>query len=495
MLHRDVRAAVLELHRQGHGVRAIARALRISRSSVRRVLEQGSAEVPELLRPDKLTESIDLVRELYASCEGNLVRVHEELEARDVHVGYATLTAFCRRQRIGVETKLPAGFYHFDPAEEMQHDTSPHRVVVGGQLRRLECASLVLCYSHMIFAQAYPRWNRFWCKVFLTAALRYFGGAAKWTMLDNSSIIIVSGTGANAVAAPEMVALATLFGFKFVAHEKGDANRSARVERPFDYIEHNFYVGRTFADVADLNRQFVIWCDQVNAKFRRSLRASHRELFAVERPKLQRLPLHIPDPSEFHQRTVDTLGYVTVHTNNYSVPCSLLDRSVDVIATSELVRIFDGHRLVCEHPREEDGAHQRCTLKAHREERQRLRLGRQKPSPQEQTLMTAAPELAELVAHLKSRHRGRAIRPIRRLHQMFLDYPTDPLCAAIRRALDHGLYDLQRIEAIVLKQLSGSFFREPDSLLEPHPPTNDSPSGESEKDSDDDPQDQDPNAE
>ena len=495
MLKRDVRAAVLELHRQGHGVRAVARALRISRTSVRRVLEQGSVEVPELLRPDKLTESIDLVRELYASCEGNLVRVHEELEARDVHVGYATLTAFCRRQRIGVETKLPAGFYHFDPGEEMQHDTSPHQVVVGGKLRRLECASLVLCYSRMLFAQAYPRWNRFWCKVFLTAALRYFGGAAKRAMLDNSSIIIVSGTGANAVAAPEMAALATLFGFEFVAHEKGDANRSARVERPFDYIERNFYVGRTFADIADLNRQFVVWCDRVNAQFRRSLRASHRELFAVERPKLQRLPLHIPDPSEVHQRTVDTLGYVTVHTNHYSVPCSLLDRSLDVIATRDLVQIFDGYRLVCEHPREEDGAHQRCTLKAHREERQRLRLGRRKPSPQEQTLMTAAPELAELVAHLKSRHRGRAIRPIRRLHQMFLDYPTDPLRTAIRRALDHGLYDLRRIEAIVLEQLSGSFFREPDSLLEPHPPTNDSPSGESEKEHDDGPQDQDPPAE
>ena len=495
MLKRDVRAAVLELHRQGHGVRAIARALRISRSSVRRVLMQGSADVPPLQRPDKLTESINLVRELYASCEGNLVRVHEELEARNIQVGYATLTSFCRRQRIGVETKLPAGFYHFEPGEEMQHDTSPHRVVVGGRLRRLECASLVLCYSRMIFAQAYPRWNRFWCKVFLTAALRYFGGAAKRAMLDNSSIIIVSGTGANAVAAPEMVALARFFGFEFVAHEKGDANRSARVERPFDYIEHNFYAGRTFVDVADLNWQFVTWCDQVNAKYRRSLRASHRELFAVEHPKLQRLPLYIPEPSEFHQRTVDTLGYVTVHANNYSVPCSLLDRSVDVIARRDLIQIFDGHRLVCEHPREEDGARQRCTLEAHREERQRLRLGRHKPSPQEQTLMAAAPELAELVAHLKSRHRGRAIRPIRRLHQMFLDYPTDPLCTAIRRALDHGLYDLQRIEAIVLEQLSGSFFREPDLSLEPSPPIHDSPPDESEKEDDDGPQDQDPTSE
>ena len=43
---------------------------------------------------------------------------------------------------------------------------------------------------------------------------------------------------------PEMAAFAERFGFTFAAHEKGDANRSARVERPFDYIENNFLAGR-----------------------------------------------------------------------------------------------------------------------------------------------------------------------------------------------------------------------------------------------------------
>ena len=33
----------------------------------------------------------------------------------------------------------------------------------------------------------------------------------------------------------EMAAFAERFGFVFAAHEKGDANRSARVEPPFDW--------------------------------------------------------------------------------------------------------------------------------------------------------------------------------------------------------------------------------------------------------------------
>lgn len=44
-----------------------------------------------------------------------------------------------------------------------------------------------------------------------------------------------------------MAAFAERFGFSFVAHEPGDANRSGRVERPFSFIENNFLAGRTFS--------------------------------------------------------------------------------------------------------------------------------------------------------------------------------------------------------------------------------------------------------
>jgi len=397
---------------------------------------------------------------LYASCQGNVVRVREELEATGIKVAYPTLTAFCRRHEIGTAPKQVVGSYEFLPGEEMQHDTSPHSPIIAGKRRKVHCASLVLCYSHMLFPQVYPKFNRFWCKVFLVEALQYYEGAARRCMLDNSSIIIAHGTGRHAVAAPEMAALAADFGFQFVAHELGDANRSARVERNFDYIERNFYAGREFSDIADCNRQMRAWCDKVNQTYKRSLRAAPRELFAVEKPALRRLPLHIPEPAEVAHRTVDALGFVTLHTNNYSAPLRLLDHDVDVIATHDRIRIFEGHRLVCEHIREEDGANQRKILPEHKQERRQQRPLKSSPCPHEEELVTIAPEFAELTRHLKSRHPVRAVRALRRLHQLYLDYLTDQLRSAIRRALDHGLYDLGRIETIVLSKLSGSFFRE-----------------------------------
>ena len=45
----------------------------------------------------------------------------------------------------------------------------------------MQTASAVLCYSRMLFFQCYPTFRRFDCKVFLTDALRYVGGAtALW---------------------------------------------------------------------------------------------------------------------------------------------------------------------------------------------------------------------------------------------------------------------------------------------------------------------------
>jgi len=127
-------------------------------------------------------------------------------------------------------------------------------------------------------------------------------------MIDNTHVVVASGPGARMVPAPEMAAFAERFGFVFRAHEKGDANRSARVERPFHFIEHNFLAGRRFADLADLNAQARAFCDKVNATHKRHLHASPRELFAAEHAHLRPLPLFVPEVYALHHRLVDVEG-------------------------------------------------------------------------------------------------------------------------------------------------------------------------------------------
>src|SRR5581483_8087061 len=232
--------------------------------------------------------------------------------------------------------------------------------------QRIETASLVLCYSRMLFFQAYPGFNRFYCKVFLTDALTYLGASAATCMIDNTHVVVAAGTGARMVPAPEMAAFADRFSFTFRAHEKGDANRSARVERPFHFIEHNFLAGRAFADLADLNAQARTWCDKVNATYKDHLHASPRELFAAERGHLRPLPLFVPEVYALHHRLVDVEGYVNVHGHRYSVPYLLIGRQLEVRETKDRIDVYQGPRLVASHQKVLGRTVTRVTVPEHR---------------------------------------------------------------------------------------------------------------------------------
>jgi transposase len=460
MLDEDQRHAILWMLREGRGVREVARAIGVSRNTVRRVRREGSATVPWLVRPEQLEPHRARIETLVKGCQDNLVRVHEELSGEGIAIGYSTLTAFCRRHALVKPPPVRAGQYHFAPGEEMQHDTSPHDVAIGGRRRRVQCASVVLCYSRHLYAQAYPTFNRFYAKAFLTEALTRFGGAARRCLVDNTSVVIAAGTGANARIAPEMEAFATRFGFHFVAHAVGHANRSARVERPFAYIERNFYPGRRFQDLADLNRQLAAWCDQVARRTLRALQQTPAQRFETERSELVPLPVYVPEVYALHSRVVDIEGLIHLHTNRYSVDEALIGRRVQVRESLARVRIFVGPRCVAEHVRLDDGSHGRSVLPEHRHRAIRRKTdGHCPPLPEEKRLCEAHPLLATLVERLRQRHGGRAARALRQLHRCYQDYPREPLLEAVQCALDYGLTDLARIERMILARVAGNFFQ------------------------------------
>jgi transposase len=467
MLSQAQRTTILELNAQQVTKREIARILGISRLTVRKVLRSNSTDVPELHRAEKAQPYRQQILELLSACKGNLVRVHEELVAGGAALSYPALTAFCRRQGIGQEPVAPSGRYHFEPGEELQHDTSPHEVQIGGQRHKVQTAAAVLCYSRMLFFQLYPTFQRFDCKVFLTSALRYMGGAPQRIMIDNTHVVVLRGTGREMVAVPEMAAFAERFGSRFVAHQIGDANRSARVERPFSFIENNFLAGRTFANWEDLNQQARQWCDRVNATYKKHIRAIPRELFVVERMHLKPLPAWIPEVYRLQQRTVDVEGYVSVNTNRYSVPVSWIGRRVEVRETQDRLEIQLDARNMVTHTRVIEPIQQRVTLAQHRPPRGEG-IKRSDPHPEERAIVETAPEIADYVTALKQRGHKVAGVALRQLLRLLREYPREPFLAAVREAARYGLYDLDRLERMILRCIARDYF-----LLDSSNPTGD----------------------
>ena len=452
MLSQAQRTTILELSAKGVSKREIARVLKLSRVTVRQVLAANSTSVPEIQRAEKAEPYRQQILDLLSPCKGNLVRVHEELLAGGARMSYPALTAFCRRQGIAQTPLVPSGQYHFEPGVEMQHDTSPHTVEVGGSKYKAQTASAVLCYSRMLFFQINPTFQRFDCKVFLSDALRHTGGVPQRVMIDNTHVVVLRGTGREMIPVPEMEAFAGRFGFRFEAHERGDANRSARVERPFSFIENNFLAGRTFASWEDLNQQARQWCDRVNSTYKKHIRAVPRELFAIERTHLKPLPAWIPEVYRLHQRTVDVEGYVSVNSIRYSVPVGWIGRSVEVRETRDKIEIELDARHIVAHVRAVTPQAQRITLAAHRPPRG---AGvKRDPHPEEQAILLAAPEIAAYVTALKQKGRKVVALALRQLLRLLQEYPREPFLAAVREAAQYGLYDLDRLERMILHRVA-----------------------------------------
>ncbi len=401
-----------------------------------------------------------IIKEQFQFCKGNAVRVHENLvDQYDENIPYSTLTQLIRDMELrDSKKKQRSGEYMFKPGQEVQHDTSPHGILLGEKKKTAQCAGLVLAYSKKLFIQYYPNFTRFEAKVFLTEAFKFFDGSCPRCIVDNTHVVVARGSGPDAEIAPEMEAFGRIFNTRFVPHKIGHSDRKAIMERNFSFVERNFLAGRIFKDWNDLNQQAQKWCIEVaNKKTKRSLGMSPEEAYLMEKKYLQALPLYIPEVYKILHRTVDMTGYVMVDTNRYSAPERLVSKNVEVHKTWDRINVYFKNKKVADHLRCIDNRDTKVKAPGHHTPFAGRNI-RQGPCKEEQILTGHCDILDNYVKGLKKRSNGRGVRPMQRLLNFKRTYPEDAFKKAIKQALHYGLYDLTRLEQMILSYVAGDFF-------------------------------------
>ena len=176
-------------------------------------------------RKDKAHIDPELLARLYNECGGRAQRIHEKLtEEEGICIAYSTLTQIIREQGFG-KTAKRCHRVPDEPGAEMQHDTTIHRVRLGEKYTSLVSSLLYFRYSKVRYLKFYRTFNRFAMKCFFHEALLFWGYAAPVCIIDNTNLARLYGTGKNAVIVAEMEQFARQYGFRFVCHEKGHANR------------------------------------------------------------------------------------------------------------------------------------------------------------------------------------------------------------------------------------------------------------------------------
>lgn len=349
MIAADKRQAIFLLHEEGMELRAIARRLRVSRNTVRAIVEQaGATSCRE--RADKIGVDEELLRRLYRECDGYIARVHEKLREAQIKIAYPTLTHRLRALGISPLRKPRCAEKPDEPGVEMQHDTSVYRIELDGRGVRVIASVLYLRYSKRRYLKFYPTFNRFAMKCFFHEALSFWGFAARQCIIDNTNLARLSGTGRDAVIAPEMAAFSKAYGFEFLCHAIRHPNRKAGEERGFFTLETNFFPGRAFQSFEDLNAQASDWATQrMEQRVQGKTSVMPAKAFEHERAYLQPLPAHLPAPYLVHARETDQYGYAAFDGNYYWVPGTQRE-ALQVIEYAQRIKLHRQRVLLAEYP-------------------------------------------------------------------------------------------------------------------------------------------------
>ncbi len=348
MIEEHTREVVRTLFERGKAKKQIARLLGIDIKTVRAILSETPGA--ERVRSDKILLDYQLLKDVYQRCDGYAQRVHEVLaEEYDIRIGYSTLTRLLQHYEITRRAPERDQRHPDVPGAEMQHDTSVYRLEIGGAMRTVVCSGLYYRYSKMRYVTFSFRFDRFRLKCFFHEALEFYGYAAETCIIDNTSLVVLHGSGENAVFHPQMLAFAGQYGFRWKAHRIKHPNRKAGTERNFLTLQTNFFPGRRFSSLEDLNSQAFQWATERFALRPQSkTRLIPQELFEQEKPYLMKVPFVAP-PYREHQRVVDGCGYVSFEVNYYWVPEEVRG-TVILIEYAKKISIYQRNTKLIEYP-------------------------------------------------------------------------------------------------------------------------------------------------
>lgn len=182
--------------------------------------------------------------------------------------------------------------------------------------------------------------------------LAFIGGVPHTLVYDNMSSVVTSHRGKEVAFNPQFLVFAEHYGFKPHACTPGQPHEKGRVERPVRYLKDNFWVGRQFSSLEDLQAQGDMWRDTVaNVRRHGTLHERPIDRFQQEKAALLPLPTASLLPYDVRFARVTSQGFIQVGSNHYSVPLLLARQQVAVHLYTSKIVIYHEQQEVARHPR------------------------------------------------------------------------------------------------------------------------------------------------
>ena len=414
----------------------IASQLSIHHSVVDRVLAQ--AGLPKVERTSRAS-IIDpylpfIIQTLNDFPTLTAARLHDMVKQRGYPGGPSLF-----RQRISElrPRKPPEAYLRLKtlPGEQGQVDWGHFGHIRTGKAKRpLMAFVMVLSWSRQIFLRFYLNQQM---ENFLrghVAAFQAWQGLPRVLLYDNLRSAVLERQGDAIRFHPTLLALSAHYRFEPRPVAVARGNEKGRVERAIRYIRDNFFAGRRWQTLDELNTQADAWCQGISAdrKCPEDDSLTVREAFLQEQASLLALPDNPFDTREREQVRARKTPYIRFDLNDYSIPHQQVQKTLSLIADPVRVQLLDGNELIAEH-RRSFGKGEQIEQEAHINA-----LWLEKTNAK---LHRGQDRLSHASAHVQpllqqSVERGHLIKAtVRALNQLLDDYGRDELHCALEEAL------------------------------------------------------------
>ena len=288
------------LHRQGKGIREIAREAGVSRNTVRAVLRglHDGRYGPRSAAATKLDPYKDQVRARLLGAGKSGLRATVLL--REIRaVGYAGGITQLKEYAHSIRPTLPLEpivRFETEPGHQLQIDFVDFRRGPSP----LRAFTAELGYSRYAYVEYTDNERTETLAACLERALQFFGGVPLHILCDNPKTIVIER---NAYGEGQhrynryLLDVAKHYGVKIRLCSPYRAQTKGKVERFHRYLRESFFVplqsGQThLVDVATANRECRIWLSEIaNVRIHATLKERPLDRLAIERPTLRALPL------------------------------------------------------------------------------------------------------------------------------------------------------------------------------------------------------------
>ncbi len=408
MISRAQEAEILRLHHaEQWPVGTIARELAVHHSVVRRVLAQAGIPAAHVTqRPGIADAFVPFIKETLEQyprlCAS---RLYVMVRQRGYKGGPDHFRAIVARFR-----PRPAREAYLRlrtlPGDQSQIDWGHFgHLTLGRAQRSLMAFVMVLSYSRHIFLRFYlnAAMNNFLRGH--VEAFNYYNAVPRICLYDNLKSAVLERRGQAIHFNPMLLELAAHYRYQPRPVAPARGNEKGRVERAIRFIRDRFFAARRFKNLDDLNAQALEWCqgEAADRPCPEDQRRTVRECFLEEQPRLLALPPDVFATEERVALSTKKAPYLRFDLNDYSIPHTHVGRTLEILATLQTVRIFEGSELIAQHARSFDKGAQ----------------------------VEDAEHIAELVAHKRAAREHRAID---RLH-----HAAPSTAAFFALAAEHGV--------------------------------------------------------